>query len=174
MRSPILATRWAGGNAIRSSSRPPVSTRKHCSTCSATRTAINYVSWNDSEAVQAPLHDHLHAPFAGRRGHLRDVQRKRKRLRAHCDGASEMSAPARRRRTVAELPDAGRAAHEGRQAQTRRASASALDGHPDLSGVWMHELTSVTEIGRLFGPTIDDEIKVNAPGWRSARSTNTR
>src|SRR5215467_4587899 len=40
----------------------------------------------------------------------------------------------------------------------------ASDGHPDLSGVWMHERQSVAEIRRLFGPMIDEAIKVNGPG----------
>jgi hypothetical protein len=40
----------------------------------------------------------------------------------------------------------------------------AADGHPDLSGTWMHELTSVAEMQRLFGPRIDEEIKVDVPG----------
>jgi hypothetical protein len=40
----------------------------------------------------------------------------------------------------------------------------APDGHPDLSGVWMHELNSVAEIRALFGPRIDEAIKVDAPG----------
>jgi hypothetical protein len=39
-----------------------------------------------------------------------------------------------------------------------------LDGHPDLTGVWMHELTPVAEVRRLFGPRIDDEVKLNVPG----------
>jgi hypothetical protein len=39
-----------------------------------------------------------------------------------------------------------------------------VDGHPDLTGVWMHELNSVDEIRRLFGPVIDDAVKVDAPG----------
>jgi hypothetical protein len=39
-----------------------------------------------------------------------------------------------------------------------------VDGHPDLTGVWMHELTPVAEVRRLFGPTIDDEIRVGVPG----------
>jgi hypothetical protein len=38
------------------------------------------------------------------------------------------------------------------------------DGHPDLSGVWMHELTSVEEMKRLFGPMIDAAIRVDVPG----------
>jgi hypothetical protein len=38
------------------------------------------------------------------------------------------------------------------------------DGHPDLSGVWMHELTSVAEARRLFGARIDEAIKVDVPG----------
>jgi len=40
----------------------------------------------------------------------------------------------------------------------------APDGHPDLTGVWMHERQSVAEIRRLFGPRIDEALKVNAPG----------
>jgi len=40
----------------------------------------------------------------------------------------------------------------------------ALDGHPDLSGTWMHELTSPAEMRRLFGASIDEAIKVDVPG----------
>ena len=40
----------------------------------------------------------------------------------------------------------------------------AADGRPDLSGVWMHEPTSVAEMKRLFGPAIDEAIKVDVPG----------
>ena len=40
----------------------------------------------------------------------------------------------------------------------------ALDGKPDLSGVWMHEPTSVAEVKRLFGKRFDDEIAVDVPG----------
>jgi hypothetical protein len=41
----------------------------------------------------------------------------------------------------------------------------ALDGHPDLSGVWMHEQTTVDEVRRLFGASFTDEgLKTNAPG----------
>lgn len=38
------------------------------------------------------------------------------------------------------------------------------DGKPDLSGVWMHELTSAAEVRRLFGPVIDERVKVDVPG----------
>jgi hypothetical protein len=38
------------------------------------------------------------------------------------------------------------------------------DGKPDLAGVWMHELTSAAEMKRLFGPMIDEAIKVDVPG----------
>jgi len=38
------------------------------------------------------------------------------------------------------------------------------DGKPDLSGVWMHELTSAAEMKRLFGPMIDEAVKVDVPG----------
>jgi hypothetical protein len=40
----------------------------------------------------------------------------------------------------------------------------APDGRPDLTGVWMHELTSVDEMKRLFGPMIDEAIRVDVPG----------
>jgi hypothetical protein len=41
----------------------------------------------------------------------------------------------------------------------------ALDGHPDLSGVWMHEPTTVAEVRRLVGSSrIDEALKVDAPG----------
>lgn len=38
------------------------------------------------------------------------------------------------------------------------------DGRPDLSGVWMHEVTTVAEFKRLFGALIDEAIKVDVPG----------
>src|ERR1035441_659667 len=38
------------------------------------------------------------------------------------------------------------------------------DGKPDLSGVWMHEVTTVAEMRRLYGPIIDDQVKVDVPG----------
>jgi hypothetical protein len=37
-------------------------------------------------------------------------------------------------------------------------------GKPDLSGVWMHETTTVAEMRRLYGSAIDEAIKVDAPG----------
>ena len=41
----------------------------------------------------------------------------------------------------------------------------AADGHPDLTGVWMHEKTTVDEVRRLFGAVLTDEaLKTNAPG----------
>jgi hypothetical protein len=39
-----------------------------------------------------------------------------------------------------------------------------LDGHPDLSGTWMHEVTTPAEMRRLFGAMIDEAIKVDVPG----------
>jgi hypothetical protein len=40
----------------------------------------------------------------------------------------------------------------------------APDGKPDLSGVWMHETTTVAEVRRLFGNRFDDAIAVSTPG----------
>jgi hypothetical protein len=37
-------------------------------------------------------------------------------------------------------------------------------GNPDLSGVWMHETTTIAEMRRLYGSSVDEAIKVNAPG----------
>src|SRR5690349_19544428 len=37
-------------------------------------------------------------------------------------------------------------------------------GKPDLSGVWMHEITTVAEMKRLYGSRIDEAISVDAPG----------
>ena len=38
------------------------------------------------------------------------------------------------------------------------------DGKPDLSGVWMHETTTVAEMKRLYGRPIEEALKVDAPG----------
>jgi hypothetical protein len=38
------------------------------------------------------------------------------------------------------------------------------EGKPDLSGVWMHETTTIAEFKRLFGPIIDGEIATSVPG----------
>ncbi|HSR09284.1 MAG TPA: hypothetical protein VLM42_19285 [Bryobacteraceae bacterium] len=57
---------------------------------------------------------------------------------------------------MVELPDAPRAG-----------------GKPDLSGVWMHEITSVAEVKRLFGSRFDAEIELARPAWRSAPNTST-
>jgi hypothetical protein len=40
----------------------------------------------------------------------------------------------------------------------------ALDGKPDLSGVWMHEVTTPAEMKRLFGKMIEEAIAVDVPG----------
>jgi len=40
----------------------------------------------------------------------------------------------------------------------------ALDGHPDLSGVWMHEPTSVSEWRRMLGAAVDELLKAEIPG----------
>ncbi len=44
------------------------------------------------------------------------------------------------------------------------APAPRVGGKPDLSGVWMHEITTVAEVKRLFGNFLDDAIKVSVPG----------
>jgi hypothetical protein len=38
------------------------------------------------------------------------------------------------------------------------------EGKPDLSGVWMHETTTIAEMKRLFGAAIDAEIATSVPG----------
>lgn len=38
------------------------------------------------------------------------------------------------------------------------------DRTPDLSGVWLHEQTTVDEMKRLFGAAIDEELKTEVPG----------
>src|ERR1700740_870145 len=40
----------------------------------------------------------------------------------------------------------------------------APDGKPDLSGVWMHETTTVADVKRLFGNRLDAEITLGPPG----------
>lgn len=40
----------------------------------------------------------------------------------------------------------------------------ALDGKPDLSGVWMHEKTTVADVKRIFGTRFDGEIAGSIPG----------
>jgi hypothetical protein len=40
----------------------------------------------------------------------------------------------------------------------------APGGKPDLSGVWMHETSTVAEMKRLYGSRIDEALKVDAPG----------
>jgi hypothetical protein len=40
----------------------------------------------------------------------------------------------------------------------------ALDGKPDLSGVWMHETTTIAEIRQLFGDRFDADITLAPPG----------
>ena len=42
-----------------------------------------------------------------------------------------------------------------------------FDGHPDLTGVWMHDLTPIDELKRLFGPVIEGEIQTEIPGMEA-------
>jgi hypothetical protein len=44
----------------------------------------------------------------------------------------------------------------------------ALDGNPDLSGVWRHEITPLAELKRLYGDGIDAAAKVDVPGMEAA------
>jgi hypothetical protein len=37
-------------------------------------------------------------------------------------------------------------------------------GKPDLSGVWMHEISTPAEMKRLYGSVIDEDIQVGVPG----------
>src|ERR1700738_2907977 len=43
-------------------------------------------------------------------------------------------------------------------------AARPADGKTDLSGVWMHELTSGAGMRRLYGAMIDAAVKVDVPG----------
>src|SRR5579871_4192634 len=38
------------------------------------------------------------------------------------------------------------------------------DGKPDLSGVWMHEVTGAAEMKRLYGKVAEEAEKTNVPG----------
>ena len=40
----------------------------------------------------------------------------------------------------------------------------ALDGKPDLSGVWMHERTTIAEVRKLFGDRFESDIALAPPG----------
>ena len=42
-----------------------------------------------------------------------------------------------------------------------------FDGHSDLSGVWMHDLTPIEELRRLFPDYIDGEITNELPGMEA-------
>jgi hypothetical protein len=53
--------------------------------------------------------------------------------------------------------------HDG-QPNLAAPAPRALDGKPDLSGVWMHETTTVADVRRLFGNRYEDSIKVNSLG----------
>jgi hypothetical protein len=52
---------------------------------------------------------------------------------------------------------------DGKPNLTARAPR-ALDGKPDLSGVWMHETTTVAEVRRLFGKRFESDITLAPPG----------
>jgi len=42
-----------------------------------------------------------------------------------------------------------------------------VDGHPDLTGVWMHDFTPMDELKRLFGPLIEGEEATEIPGMEA-------
>ena len=46
----------------------------------------------------------------------------------------------------------------------RAPAPKALDGKPDLSGVWMHEVTGAAEMKRLYGKVAEEAEKTNVPG----------
>src|SRR5215472_1613802 len=52
---------------------------------------------------------------------------------------------------------------DGKANLTARAPR-ALDGKPDLSGVWMHETTTVAEVRSLFGNRFDFDIELSPAG----------
>ncbi len=43
----------------------------------------------------------------------------------------------------------------------------APDGHPDLTGVWLHELNSAEEIKRIFGPALGPELDASPIGMEA-------
>jgi hypothetical protein len=49
-----------------------------------------------------------------------------------------------------------------------------LDGHPDLSGVWMHDFTPLDEMRRSYGESIEEEIRTNCRSWSALRIRATR
>ena len=65
---------------------------------------------------------------------------------------------------MAELHDAWSAATPDGLAKLDAPDPRTADGRPDLSGVWMHEATTVAEFKRLFGALIEEAIKVDVPG----------
>jgi hypothetical protein len=57
------------------------------------------------------------------------------------------------------------------KADLRARTPKALDSKPDLSGVWMHEVTTPAEMKRrLFGKRIDEAIAFDVP-WHGDRHT---
>ena len=40
----------------------------------------------------------------------------------------------------------------------------ALDGKTDLSGVWMHEISTMADMKRVFGDRFEETLKVDVPG----------
>ena len=65
---------------------------------------------------------------------------------------------------MVELSHSGNAPHARRQTQPSAPAPRATDGKPDLTGVWMHETTTVAEVKRLFGNAFDAAIELAPPG----------
>src|SRR5215813_9726262 len=50
----------------------------------------------------------------------------------------------------------------------RAPAPRALDGKPDLSGVWRHEITPLAELKRLYGDGFGAASNVEVPGMEAA------
>src|SRR5579864_8705627 len=60
-------------------------------------------------------------------------------------------------RAVAKLRGSGHTAAERRKTEPHRSGAVAADGKPDLTGVWLHEVTPTAEFKRMLGASYEAE-----------------